>query len=52
MDVEPEVQPEAELPSDIAEEGGEEAQAAKPLTQPIQPTQAMIDEHNVSHLPY
>ena len=33
-------------------EGGEEAQAAKPLTQPIQPTQAMIDEHNVSHLPY
>ena len=33
-------------------DGDEEAQAAKPLTQPIQPTQAMIDEHNVSHLPY
>ena len=47
-------QPEDENPlnTDMTGDGDEEAQAAKPLTQPIQPTQAMIDEHNVSHLPY
>ena len=31
---------------------GEEAQVAKPISSPTQPTEQMIREHEISHLPY
>ena len=41
-----------EIMADIEPEGEEEAQKAKPMRDPGAPTQAEIDAHNVTHLPF
>ena len=39
-------------PGDVDKEAEEEAERQRPLRDPGQPTQEMVDEHNISHIPF